>query len=124
MATVFEPIRPVPPMTTIFMVYPSLLMTGDPQRSAEPLYGSSEPCSLGRTTGAVASSGQSVADRALRCAKGSAPALSIVTFENIRDSDICIWWTDNMQAQYRDDIPLPVRDYAPRGFRGVFRVTG
>jgi hypothetical protein len=22
MATVFEPIRPVPPMTTIFMVYP------------------------------------------------------------------------------------------------------
>src|SRR2546421_12862672 len=25
MATVFEPIRPVPPMTTIFMVYPPLL---------------------------------------------------------------------------------------------------
>ena len=25
MATVFEPIRPVPPMTTIFMVYPSLV---------------------------------------------------------------------------------------------------
>jgi hypothetical protein len=24
MATVFEPIRPVPPMTTIFMVYPPL----------------------------------------------------------------------------------------------------
>src|SRR2546425_10373872 len=31
MATVFEPIRPVPPMTTIFMVYPPLSMTGDPQ---------------------------------------------------------------------------------------------
>src|SRR5947209_16582200 len=30
MATVFEPIRPVPPMTTIFMVYPPLSMTGDP----------------------------------------------------------------------------------------------
>ena len=29
MATVFEPIRPVPPMTTIFMVYPPLSMTGD-----------------------------------------------------------------------------------------------
>jgi hypothetical protein len=29
MATVFEPIRPVPPMTTIFMVYPPL--PGDPQ---------------------------------------------------------------------------------------------
>ncbi len=27
MATVFEPIRPVPPMTTIFMVYPPLSMT-------------------------------------------------------------------------------------------------
>src|SRR5205814_1891680 len=31
MATVFEPIRPVPPMTTIFMVYSPLSMTGDPQ---------------------------------------------------------------------------------------------
>src|SRR5438128_8891609 len=31
MATVFEPIRPVPPMTTIFMVYPPLSMTGDHQ---------------------------------------------------------------------------------------------
>jgi hypothetical protein len=30
MATVFEPIRPVPPMTTIFMAYPPLSMTGDP----------------------------------------------------------------------------------------------
>src|SRR5262249_53912750 len=30
MATVFEPIRPVPPMTTIFTVYPPLLRTGDP----------------------------------------------------------------------------------------------
>jgi hypothetical protein len=30
MATVFEPIRPVPPMTTIFMVHPSLRMIGDP----------------------------------------------------------------------------------------------
>jgi hypothetical protein len=29
MATVFEPIRPVPPMTTIFMVYPPVSMTGD-----------------------------------------------------------------------------------------------
>ena len=29
-ATVFEPIRPVPPMTTTFMVYPPLSMTGDP----------------------------------------------------------------------------------------------
>src|SRR5262245_56905240 len=29
MATVFEPIRPVPPMTTIFMAYPPLSMTGD-----------------------------------------------------------------------------------------------
>jgi hypothetical protein len=26
MATVFEPIRPVPPITTIFMVYPSLVV--------------------------------------------------------------------------------------------------
>src|SRR5206468_12704292 len=31
MGTVFEPSRPVPPMTTIFMVYPPLSMTGDPQ---------------------------------------------------------------------------------------------
>jgi hypothetical protein len=31
MVTVFEPIRPVPPMMTIFMVYPPLSMTGDPQ---------------------------------------------------------------------------------------------
>jgi hypothetical protein len=31
MATVFEPISPVPPMTTIFMVYPPLSMTGDPK---------------------------------------------------------------------------------------------
>jgi hypothetical protein len=30
MATVFEPIRPVPPMTTIFIGYPPLSMTGDP----------------------------------------------------------------------------------------------
>jgi hypothetical protein len=33
MATVFEPIRPVPPMTTmttIFMVYPPLSMTAAP----------------------------------------------------------------------------------------------
>jgi hypothetical protein len=30
MATVFEPIRPVPPMTTIFMIYPRLSTTGDP----------------------------------------------------------------------------------------------
>jgi len=30
MATAFEPIRPVPPMTTIFMVYPPLPTTGDP----------------------------------------------------------------------------------------------
>jgi hypothetical protein len=30
MVTVFEPIRPVPPMTTIFMVYPPLSTTGDP----------------------------------------------------------------------------------------------
>jgi hypothetical protein len=29
MATVFEPIRPVPPITTIFVVYPSLSMTGE-----------------------------------------------------------------------------------------------
>jgi hypothetical protein len=28
MATVFEPIRPVPPMTTIFTVYPALSTTG------------------------------------------------------------------------------------------------
>src|SRR3989442_10282148 len=31
MATVFEPIRPVPPMMTIFMVYPPLSTAGDPQ---------------------------------------------------------------------------------------------
>src|SRR5215467_8278963 len=31
MATVFEPIRPVPPMTTIFIVYPPFSTTGDPQ---------------------------------------------------------------------------------------------
>jgi len=31
MGTVFEPIRPVPPMTTIFMVYLPLSMTGDSQ---------------------------------------------------------------------------------------------
>jgi hypothetical protein len=30
MATVFEPIRPVPPITTIFMVDLPLSMTGDP----------------------------------------------------------------------------------------------
>src|ERR1700730_11475693 len=30
MATVFDPIRPVPPITTIFMVDPPLSMTGDP----------------------------------------------------------------------------------------------
>jgi hypothetical protein len=30
MATVFEPIRPVPPITTIFMIDPPLSMTGDP----------------------------------------------------------------------------------------------
>jgi hypothetical protein len=30
MATVFEPIRPLPPMTTILMVCPPLSMTGDP----------------------------------------------------------------------------------------------
>jgi hypothetical protein len=29
MATVFEPIRPVPPITTIFMVDPPLSMPGD-----------------------------------------------------------------------------------------------
>src|ERR1700722_5293072 len=29
MATVFEPIRPVPPMTTIFMISPPLPMTGE-----------------------------------------------------------------------------------------------
>src|SRR5215469_8137663 len=34
MATVFEPIRPVPPMTTIFMVYPPLLTTGDLQMAS------------------------------------------------------------------------------------------
>jgi hypothetical protein len=31
MTVVFEPIRPVPPMTTIFLVDPPLSMTGDPQ---------------------------------------------------------------------------------------------
>ena len=31
MGMVFEPIRPVPPMTTIFMVYRLLSMTGDLQ---------------------------------------------------------------------------------------------
>jgi hypothetical protein len=31
MATVFEPIRPVPPMTTIFMVHPLFPTTEDPQ---------------------------------------------------------------------------------------------
>jgi hypothetical protein len=31
MATLFQPIRPVPPMTTIFMVYPFLSTTGAPQ---------------------------------------------------------------------------------------------
>src|SRR5262249_56537987 len=30
MATVFEPIRPVRPMTTIFIVYPRFSITGDP----------------------------------------------------------------------------------------------
>jgi hypothetical protein len=30
MATVFEPIRPVPPITTIFMVHPTLSMAGNP----------------------------------------------------------------------------------------------
>jgi hypothetical protein len=29
MATVFEPVRPVPPMRTIFMVYPSLHRAGE-----------------------------------------------------------------------------------------------
>src|SRR5215469_6888464 len=31
-ATVFEPISPVPPMTTIFMIYPLLWMTAAPRR--------------------------------------------------------------------------------------------
>ena len=31
MATAFEPIRPVPPMTTIFMIYPLLWMTAAPK---------------------------------------------------------------------------------------------
>ena len=42
-------------------------------RSPELLYEPSELGSLGRTTGAVASPGQSVAGRALRYAGGSAP---------------------------------------------------
>src|SRR6185312_8907148 len=33
-ATAFEPIRPVPPMTTIFMVLPLLSMTDDPWRGS------------------------------------------------------------------------------------------
>jgi hypothetical protein len=36
MATVFEPIRPVPPITTIFMVHPPLPMTGDPWMTGDP----------------------------------------------------------------------------------------
>src|SRR5215472_6475502 len=34
--TVFEPIRPVPPITTIFMIDPPLLMTGDARISSPP----------------------------------------------------------------------------------------
>src|SRR5262245_11073416 len=41
MATVFEPIRPVPPMTTIFMVYPPLSTTGD--HTGGVLRGSNRP---------------------------------------------------------------------------------
>src|SRR5712672_2067342 len=37
MATVFEPIRPVPPITTIFTIYPPLSMTGDPQMGSASL---------------------------------------------------------------------------------------
>ena len=37
MATVFEPIRPVPPMTTIFMVYPPLSTFTLPCRRLETL---------------------------------------------------------------------------------------
>jgi hypothetical protein len=36
MTTVFEPIRPVPPITTIFMVDAPLSMTGDPWMSGDP----------------------------------------------------------------------------------------
>src|SRR5262249_54223947 len=36
METVFEPIRPVPPITTIFMIDPPLLMTGDARISSPP----------------------------------------------------------------------------------------
>src|SRR3979409_1900904 len=35
MATVFEPIRPVPPMTTLFMGYPPLSTTGEPLNGFE-----------------------------------------------------------------------------------------
>src|SRR6478672_6409104 len=48
MATVFEPIRPVPPMTTIFMACPSLSMTGDPQMgsNAKPNIADRERCDV------------------------------------------------------------------------------
>src|SRR6516225_3504568 len=35
MVTVFEPIRPVPPITTIFIVEPPLSLTGDPYVGSE-----------------------------------------------------------------------------------------
>ena len=56
-------------------------------------------CPLGKTTGAVSSSGAAGAGRALRCAGGSAPARRPtptavqVTFLNGRIGDISIWWT-------------------------------
>jgi hypothetical protein len=38
MATVLEPIRPVPPITTIFMVYPPSSATGDKRYFEMPEY--------------------------------------------------------------------------------------
>ena len=40
---VFEPIRPVPPMTTIFTVYPPLSMTGGPLTGISVLISLSRP---------------------------------------------------------------------------------
>src|SRR5262245_9002006 len=48
MATVFEPIRPVPPITTIFMVYPSLVDDLGPLRHSAARRRDSERCVLHR----------------------------------------------------------------------------
>jgi hypothetical protein len=66
-------------------------------KSAERLYEPSELTLARQTTGAVAGSAQSGADRALRCAEAPRPPAArpptAVTFLNGTEADISIWWT-------------------------------